>query len=234
MKKITLSLTCLLSSMAMMAQSPTFAFIDAQGNEVPDGTVVTFTHTEEEEDFETGEISLIMPTGLSVKNLSQARSAMRLNVEVESIDNGYYQLCFPINCQSFSSPTTFQTAPDALAAGELRNLLTEWLPEADGVCNVKLQIEHLNETGTFPNTHYTLLAYGPAITLHFNNGDVKEFISGDVDGSGLVDVDDVNATINIILQANRPSDYAGNADLDNNGLVDVDDVNAIINKILKL
>lgn len=56
---------------------------------------------------------------------------------------------------------------------------------------------------------------------------------GDVDGSGLVDVDDVNATINLILNYDTYKDrYPGNADLDGSGLIDVDDVNALINLIL--
>lgn len=55
---------------------------------------------------------------------------------------------------------------------------------------------------------------------------------GDVDGSGLVDVDDVNAVINIILGSKSVSDYKGIADVDGSGLVDVDDVNVIINIIL--
>ena len=58
--------------------------------------------------------------------------------------------------------------------------------------------------------------------------------SGDVDGSGLVDVDDVNAAINVILGFNTASDYAGSADVDGSGIIDVDDVNAIINQILGL
>ena len=56
--------------------------------------------------------------------------------------------------------------------------------------------------------------------------------AGDVDGSGIVDVDDVNAIINILLGKTPASDYAGEPDWDGNGIVDVDDVNAIINIIL--
>ncbi|MBO7608608.1 MAG: BspA family leucine-rich repeat surface protein [Muribaculaceae bacterium] len=61
-----------------------------------------------------------------------------------------------------------------------------------------------------------------------------EPVVGDVDGSGVVDVSDVNAVINIILKTKQPSDYPGNPDIDNSGVVDVSDVNAIINIILKL
>ena len=57
-------------------------------------------------------------------------------------------------------------------------------------------------------------------------------VLGDVDGDGKVDVSDVNAAINIILELKDASEYAGNADLNGDGKVDVSDVNAIINIIL--
>ncbi len=58
-------------------------------------------------------------------------------------------------------------------------------------------------------------------------------VPGDVDGSAMVDVDDVNAMINLILNFDQYKDqYPGSADLDGNGMVDVDDVNALINIIL--
>lgn len=57
---------------------------------------------------------------------------------------------------------------------------------------------------------------------------------GDVDGSGIVDVEDVNAAINIILRDKTIDDYPGSADLDGSGVVDIEDVNAIINIILRI
>ena len=60
------------------------------------------------------------------------------------------------------------------------------------------------------------------------------FDDGDIDGSGIVDVEDVNAAINIILKLKSVSDYPGKGDIDGNGIIDVEDVNAIINIILKL
>ena len=60
----------------------------------------------------------------------------------------------------------------------------------------------------------------------------EEEVKGDVDGDGKVDVADVNAAINIILELNDASDYLGNADLTGDGKVDVEDVNEIINIIL--
>ncbi len=74
------------------------------------------------------------------------------------------------------------------------------------------------------------------IPMEYNGTDWVEIANagqaGDVDGSGIVDVDDVNAIINIILGKAPASDYAGEPDVDGSGIVDVDDVNAIINIIL--
>lgn len=55
---------------------------------------------------------------------------------------------------------------------------------------------------------------------------------GDVTGDGLVDIDDVNAVINIILKVKEENDYPGVSDLNNDGTVDVDDMNIVINIIL--
>ena len=55
---------------------------------------------------------------------------------------------------------------------------------------------------------------------------------GDVTGEGTVDVSDVNAAINIILEIKTEADYPCSADLTGDGKVDVSDVNAIINIIL--
>ena len=63
--------------------------------------------------------------------------------------------------------------------------------------------------------------------------DPAECMKGDVDASSIVDVDDVNAMINLILSYDQYKDkYPGEADLDGSGIVDVDDVNALINIIL--
>ena len=59
-------------------------------------------------------------------------------------------------------------------------------------------------------------------------------ILGDLDSSGIVDVEDVNAAINIILKLNTMADYPGNGDMNGDNKIDVEDVNAIINIILKL
>lgn len=58
-------------------------------------------------------------------------------------------------------------------------------------------------------------------------------MTGDLDGNGVVDVEDLNIIINIILQLGDSGDYPGEPDVDGSGVVDIEDVNAIINLILK-
>ena len=62
--------------------------------------------------------------------------------------------------------------------------------------------------------------------------EVEEGLRGDVNGDKKVDIEDVNATINIILELNSQDDYPGNADLVEDGKIDVEDMNEIINIIL--
>ena len=56
-------------------------------------------------------------------------------------------------------------------------------------------------------------------------------VRGDVDGSGAVDVDDLNIVINIMVRKAAMEDWPA-ADLDASGVVDVDDLNHVINIML--
>ncbi|MBR6282737.1 MAG: leucine-rich repeat protein [Muribaculaceae bacterium] len=63
--------------------------------------------------------------------------------------------------------------------------------------------------------------------------DVEEpGLPGDLNGDGSVDVEDVNALINVILEAISPNQLAGNSDIDGSGTTDIADVNVLINLIL--
>ncbi|MBR6285255.1 MAG: hypothetical protein IKR25_13340 [Muribaculaceae bacterium] len=53
-------------------------------------------------------------------------------------------------------------------------------------------------------------------------------IRGDVNGDGVVDVDDLNIVINIMVRKTTMERWPA-ADLDGNGIVDVDDLNHVIN-----
>lgn len=79
--------------------------------------------------------------------------------------------------------------------------------------------------------------YGALLLKNFSITMVKDapaLVDGDVTGDGKVDVEDVNAVINIILKLSAVTDYPGNADVKADDKIDVEDVNAIINRILKV
>lgn len=57
-------------------------------------------------------------------------------------------------------------------------------------------------------------------------------VPGDLNGDGSVDVEDVNAIINLILESISADQLAGNTDVNGDGATDIADVNEIINLIL--
>ena len=68
--------------------------------------------------------------------------------------------------------------------------------------------------------------------LYARVADAPEQVVGDVDGNGVVDVDDLNIIINIMVGKNSNPDFVAPADIDGNGNVDVDDLNRLINIML--
>ncbi len=86
----------------------------------------------------------------------------------------------------------------------------------------------INEAGTYT----FLLTVGEEGNTLTVNGFTAPGVLGDVTGDGEVDIADVNAIINIMLQKNPASDYPGNADVSGDGSVDIADVNAVINIML--
>ena len=229
MKKLIFTLTLVLASLTATAQDCPFAFIDKDGNEIADGAVFNATDLIQEEDPETGELFTQLNSGLFIKNISENNAALRLNVNLTRMDNGAGQICFPMNCMPLPAVGEYQTNSGSLAPGESRDLQMEWFADAEGICEAQIQIEMMAQLGL----NYISTGFGPKITVRFNYG-MPEYSIGDVDGSGVIDVSDVNAVINIILKLKSVTDYPGNGDMDNNGIIDVSDVNAIINIILKI
>ncbi|MBO4871089.1 MAG: chitobiase/beta-hexosaminidase C-terminal domain-containing protein [Muribaculaceae bacterium] len=89
--------------------------------------------------------------------------------------------------------------------------------------DIYVQLGTLNGVGKYNLTNVTRI---------YEKSNPLNQIPGDVDGDGKVDVSDVNAIINIILEIKPASYYKGNADLNKDGKVDIEDVNADINIIL--
>ena len=80
-----------------------------------------------------------------------------------------------------------------------------------------------------PAGHFTLTADLEQMQLTIGGSLSKP---GDLNGDGSVDIEDVNAIINLILDKVSPDSLKGNPDLDGSGSTDIGDVNALINIIL--
>ena len=229
MKKFLLTITAALAAMTLSAQSyDYFEFVDKDGNVIPDGTTLTLTEVTAEEDIFTGETTNIMYSGLSLHNKSVLPQSMRINLTIERIDNGNYQLCFPMACKNYAEEINVVTEGGEIGPGEIRDLMTEWFPDAEGGCDVILTVEILSKSGSAINPTYTYLCDGPTVTLHYRNG-ITDVVMGDITGDGNVDISDVNAVINMML---GKLEMVEAADLNEDGKIDISDVNGIINLML--
>ncbi len=230
MRRILLILGLVLSLLTMSAQNlDIFEFIDKDGNVIPDGTTLTLTEVTSEEDIFTGEVISYMYSHVKLRNKMASNQAMRINLTIERIDNGSYQLCFPMACKTFDEETNVVTEGGVLSANEVRDLQTEWIPIEEGYCDVVLTVELLNLSGSIINPVYTYVCNGPTIKIHYRNG-VIDSIYGDVNADGSIDISDVNAVINVMLGKGGVS--ATEADVNGDGIVDIFDVNEVINAML--
>ena len=157
MKKLfNLFLFSLLSTLCAVAQdSSTFQFVDKSGNTVANGTTLTVSSLTEDEIMGN-----FISTGLSVKNTSESNASVRISYQIETLDNGMFQICFPSSCITKTTTGSFETTKGEMTAGEVRDLQCEWFPEAYGTCKVTLALEVMNALGT-------KIANGPAIQVAF-------------------------------------------------------------------
>ena len=198
-----------------------YVFMDEEGNIIENGATVVRNVVES---FD--EVSDVIYSGISVLNLGGSTTDhIKMNYVINRIDNGTYQICFPTTCNMQTEVGVYETGIGQLM-GDLQDIQSEWFPVADGECVVTLKIEIFTKMGFFPPT-YIHKADGPTITLRFVKGNVIEPIVGDVNGDGEVNIADVNAVINMILDS-----PAENGDVNGDGEVNIADVNAIIDIIL--
>lgn len=152
----------LIAALAAQAQSDfPLQFADKDGNIIADGTVLNIT------DIVTDDFGdVLMPSGLYMKNTSNAEVRGGGRYTIESISNGVFQTCFPVNCVQQKAKGTFETGSDAFAAGILKYMQTEWLPTAEGKVVVKYQLLTYKQN---PITKDWLKdKEGPTVTLSFD------------------------------------------------------------------
>ena len=199
-----------------------FVFVDKNGEVIPNGATVVCNEVEL---FD--EVTEVINSGVSVKNMVGSMDYIKMIYEIERIDNGSYQLCFPTSCNYQNEEGIYETANGQLM-GDIQDIMSEWFPVADGECIVTVQLELLTKQGGFPPT-YIHKAYGPTITLRFVKGGMPEPVKGDVNGDGEVNISDINAVIQAILTVDFSNEAA---DVNGDGEVNISDINAIIGIIL--
>lgn len=146
-----------------------FEFLDKYGNTISNETSLFLTEVTSEEDIFTGDIMNIIYSHVKVHNTKATEQALRINLTIERIDNGFYQICFPMACKTYHQNGNYITEGGLLSAHETRDLMTEWISETAGECNVTMKIEVLDVSGSILNPTYTYLEDGPTIRLEFRN-----------------------------------------------------------------
>ena len=163
MKKLfTLCFLFCIATMVMAQAADTFQFIDSKGNVVADGTTIvanTLTVDDITED-------ILIPAGLYIKNTAGEEVSLRIHCQLQTLDNGLFQICFPTACISKKAVETFDTPSGPMNSGEIKNLQTEWLPTAYGKCMAVYQVEMMKLVSLIP-LQYESLGMGPSVTVEY-------------------------------------------------------------------
>ena len=106
------------------------------------------------------------------------------------------------------------------------------------ITDINYIVKNLLAAGTFTYgvkaiyTNGTESEWSNIETVTLSDQPDPEYILGDVDGNGEVDVTDVNILINIILNKDQAENYGPRAYVTDDDEIDVTDVNMVINIIL--
>ncbi|MBP5339439.1 MAG: hemin-binding protein [Prevotella sp.] len=165
MKRIFTFFAAALLCVAAGAQvDETFQFVDADGNVVTDGSVITVNTLNEEG-------QMVVP--LSVKNVSGAKAAVGLYETIDQMPGGTWQTCAFGSCMVLEE--TGYSPKSVVADNYNASIDTEWIPETDqyATWEAKLQIHVFNVTiqskfGTINEVAGTeIIGYGPTVTVRF-------------------------------------------------------------------
>ena len=162
MKKLFTLCLAFLAGLALQAQAQDsfpLQFVGSDGEIIPDGTVLNLTEVEIDELFG----DMLMPSGLSVANVSNDVVYGGATYTVQVIKGGRFQTCFPSNCMSQGATGTFTTNAEAIMPGQLRDMQTEFFPDGEGTCIVVYQLQTFRKVGV----NYMPDEDGPTITLRF-------------------------------------------------------------------
>lgn len=170
MKKLRfllLAAVALMYSAADAQTDGTFVFVDSEGNELADGAHINASEVEYLDDGMGGQ-ALIIPSGLSVKNTTSESCGVSLEINVEKMDNGMLQCCFPSSCKQLASVGVSTGSNGSLSADQVKDFETEWIPAAYGECTATFKIKVMDMTlNNWGIPTYTYRADGPSVKVTF-------------------------------------------------------------------
>lgn len=139
-------------------------FVDRDGNEVPDGTVLTITTL-------NSEGQMVVP--LVTKNVSGEKVAVSMYEVIDDKPNGGWQTCAFGNCMALNA--SGYSAKSIVAADYSGDIQTEWEPEAGAYASwtATLQVHLFNvvkkeQWGQIvEQPGNNIIGYGPKVTVNF-------------------------------------------------------------------
>ena len=159
MKKIFTLIAFVCLGLSAAAQDDyCYQFVDKDGNVLADGTTIVRNDAQEDE---WGDVQVF--SGLFVKDVSAPDNySVRIHTNITQIDNGRLQICFPLNCYSYSRTGSYQSETTKMAIDECKDIQSEWLPRKYGECVVTYQAMAL-----LPMGNSFIEKGGPSVTIHY-------------------------------------------------------------------
>ena len=139
MKKV-LSIIALLWGVAQFSSAEDFSyeFVKSDGSIVPNGSLVTITNAEVADD---GSGDIVMNSGLGAfRRDGDVDDLLRIAYDIQTMDNGSMQICFPSACKYINSVSASATNPGKMTSQQ-QSIATEWFPTTYGKCTAKLSLQ---------------------------------------------------------------------------------------------
>lgn len=170
------------ASQVLAQADATFRFVDADGNEVPDGTVLTVSQLNE-----SGQ--MVVP--LRVQNVSGQKAAASIYETIADKPNGEWQTCAFGNCLTLSKNGY---SPKSVAeAGYDRSIQTEWIPTpgayAEWTATLQIHVFNIVTKTQFgqkiDSAGDDIIGHGPTVTVRFLYQDPSHVGSLLTDGTAI-------------------------------------------------
>ena len=136
-----------------------FIFVDEEGNEIADGSTVTFVG--KPHPF-TGKVSQV-DVEVSVKNTLPSAEYCSLHIVTDTLPSGSITCCFADQCRD-NIPADYESASGSFVSGDTKGLQTEWMVEDGnyGTATLTLQLRHMEKFATT----YIPVGEGPTINVN--------------------------------------------------------------------